>query len=175
MSYFHDRFTTNQEGSSPPLKLTLSDGVSNACTRETNFIEDRKLKFSLTSAGTGGHFLIYKFSPYPTFPPMIISTTVSPTNTGNIYSLQYIASNKLGTVTGKIVGNSLSFELDELTDVGSFVFNVSNGNGVSSFTLGPLIGGPTRIPVPIKQVRKRRHEIIGVSKISFPLKQHQSE
>jgi hypothetical protein len=174
MPYFHDRFTTNQSSGSPPLKLTTSDGVSNACTRETaSSIEDRKLKFSLTSPGLGGFFLIYVFSfPYPSFPPMTISTTVSPKTT-NTYSLIYNASNKHGTVKGKIVGNSLSFELDELIRVRSFVFAVSNKSthGVYSFTLTELIG------VPIKQVRKprRRHEIIGASKISFPLAQHQSE
>jgi hypothetical protein len=179
MRYFHDKFTTPQSSAGFPLKLTTSDGVSNTCFRETfsSSIEDKKLKFSLTSPGSGGPFLEYIFSsPYPTFPPMTISTTVSPKTT-NTYSLEYIASNKPGTVKGKIVGNSLSFELDELTNVKGFSFYVSNENGVSSFTLTGLIGGSTRIPVPIKQVRKprRRHEIIGASKISFPLAQHQSE
>jgi len=176
MSYFHDFFTTNRSFGSPPLQLTPSDGVSNACTREAISIEDRKLEFSLIFFDSGGPFLKYDFSsPYPSFPPMTISTTVSPTNTGNIYSLQYITSNKNVTVKGKTVGNSLSFELDELQSVKNFVFYVSNENGVPPFTLTELIGGPTRIPVPIKQVRKRRHEIIGASKISFPLAQHQSE
>jgi hypothetical protein len=178
MGYFHDRFTTNQSFNNPPLQLTPSDGVSNACTRSAvSSIEDKKLKFSSIFSGSGGPFLIYVFSPpYPTFPPMTISTTVSPKTT-NTYSLEYNASNKNGTVKGKIVGNSLSFELDELIRVRSFVFAVSNKSthDVYSFTLTELIGSPTHIPVPIKQVRKRRHEIIGASKISFPLAQHQSE
>jgi hypothetical protein len=184
MSYFYDRFTHDQPDTDFSIQLSgPKEGVSNACTRglaATNgpfSIEDRKLKLSVFYIFTKSFFLVYEFSPYPTFPPMTISTTVTP-NTGNTYFLEYTTtSNKTGKVNGKIVGNSLSFELDEPQSFKSFGFFVFNGNGVSSFTLGPLIGGPTRIPVPIKQVRKprRRHEIIGVSKISFPLAQHQSE
>jgi hypothetical protein len=183
MSYFYDRFTHDQPDTDPSIQLSgPKEGVSDACTREiyeavaTTSIKKGELNFS-NSFGSSGpfHFLIYNFSPpYPTFPPMTISTTVGPKTT-NIYSLQYTTSKNSGTVYAKISGNSLSFELDELTDVKSFTFVVVNNDNY--FILTPLIGSSTRIPVPIKQVRKprRRHEIIGVSKISFPLAQHQSE
>jgi len=183
MSSFHDYFTTNQEGGTTK-SLSISEGVSNPCTRSIptgETIDNGHFEFTVPNVDAGVFTLLgYNFNSVSSFPAMIITTTLDIIPSGVTFYLNcYLPSGTAISFTGTISGKTLSFELPEIEKVLSFQFlsfNTSSNSYSLTFSNG-LIGGSTRIPVPIKQVRepRRRHEIIGASKISFPLAQHQSE